>query len=78
MAEMLQYFTGEEIHAGDRVQHTGEYATVVFVSNGQDEEFMPGYEDYCGGERGVTICDDDGDVRRVGEPDAMLSFLDRG
>ena len=74
----LYYLTGEEVHAGDRVQHNGNYATVVFVSNGDSEEFAPGFEDYTGSERGVMICDDDGGTLHLGEPDAMLSFIDRG
>jgi hypothetical protein len=78
MASGLYYITGEEIHAGDRVQHGDIYATVVFAGDGTDEEFAPGYEDNTGSERGVVICDDDGDVRSIGEPDERLSFIDRG
>lgn len=74
----LLYFTGEEIHAGDRVQHRGEYATVVYVSDGADEEFAPGYEDCSGSERGVILCDDDGSLTTIGEPDEALAFVDRG
>ena len=74
----LYYTSGEEVHAGDRVQHKGSYATVVFVSTGESEEFSPGYEDYTGSDRGVLLCDDDGGTTFVGEPDAMLEFVDRG
>jgi len=74
----LYYTSGEEVHAGDRVQHKGSYATVVFVSTGDSEEYSPGYEDYTGSERGVLLCDDDGATTFVGEPDEMLEFLDRG
>ena len=74
----LQYTTGEEVHSGDRVQYKGTYATVVFVSNGETEEYSPGYEDYIGSAQGVIICDDDGAVISIGEPDEYLSFLDRG
>lgn len=74
----IHYVSGEEVHAGDRVQYNSNYCTVVFVSDGESEEFAPGYEDYTGSERGVMICDDDGDTRFVGEPNEMLSFLDRG
>ena len=77
-ADLLHYATGEEVHAGDRVQRNGEYATVVFVSNGESEEYAPGYEDYIGSDRGVMVCDDDGDIKSLGEPDAMLEFIDRG
>ncbi|HEV2391155.1 MAG TPA: hypothetical protein VG146_02200 [Verrucomicrobiae bacterium] len=76
--EVLHYISGEEVHAGDRVEHQGAFATVVFVSNGESEEFAPGFEDYSGTERGVTISDDDGGVRYIGEPDEMLTFVDRG
>jgi hypothetical protein len=77
-ADLLHYITGEEVHAGDRIQRNGEYATVVFVSNGESEEFAPGYEDYIGSDRGVMVCDDDGGVKFLGEPDEMLEFVDRG
>ncbi len=74
----IQYLSGEEVHAGDRVQYNGDYCTVVFVSNGESEEFEPGYEDYTGSERGVLLCDDDGGTRFIGEPSEILSFVDRG
>lgn len=77
-ADVLHYITGEEVHAGDRVQYHGDYATVVFVSNGEDEEFSPGFEDYTGSERGVMLADDDGETRFIGDPDEMLAFVDRG
>lgn len=77
-ADLLHYLSGEEVHAGDRVQRNGEYATVVFVSNGETEEFSPGYEDHVGSGRGITICDDDGSVQFIGDPDEMLEFIDRG
>jgi hypothetical protein len=77
MASGLYYITGEEVHAGDRVQHGDNYATVVFAGDGTDEEIAPGYEDYTGSDRGVIICDDDGDVRSIGEPDDRLSLIDR-
>jgi len=75
---LMQYLTGEEIHAGDRVQYGGTYATVVFVSDGESEQAAPGYEDYRGTTRGVVLCDDDGVTTDVGEPDEKLCFLDRG
>jgi len=74
----FHYITGEEIHAGDRVQYKGTYARVVFVSDGENEEFSPGFEDYTGSERGLMLCDDDGGSFYVAEPDDVLSFLDRG
>ena len=77
-SDALHYITGEDVHAGDRVQHRGTFATVVFVSTGGSEEFAPGYEDYVGSDRGIMVCDDDGATTFVGEPDEMLSFVDRG
>ncbi len=77
MSSLLFYLSGEEVHAGDRIQYNGGYGRVVFVSNGEDEEFAPGFEDYTGSDRGVMICDDDGGTKFVGEPDERLSFVDR-
>jgi hypothetical protein len=77
-ADTLNYVSGEEVHAGDRVQHKGTYATVVFVSNGTTEEYLPGYEDQVGAERGIMINDDDGVTTSLGEPDESLQFIDRG
>jgi hypothetical protein len=76
-APML-YSTGEEVHAGDRVQYEGIFGTIVFVSDGESEEFSPGYEDHCGARRGVLLRDDDGATSDIGEPDERLSFMDRG
>lgn len=73
----LHYITGEEIHAGDRIQYDQTYGRVVFISDGDNEAFEAGYGEYTGSERGVMICDDDGDVRFVGEPDERLTFIDR-
>jgi len=76
-SDLLHYITGEEVHAGDRVQRNGEYGRVVFVSNGETSEYSPGFEDYVGSDRGVLICDDDGAVQHIGDPDEMLEFIDR-
>jgi hypothetical protein len=78
MDSLMHYISGEEVHAGDRVQYQGNYATVVFVSDGANEEFAPGYEEYTGSDRGIMVCDDDGGTQFVGEPNERLSFLDRG
>lgn len=77
MAELL-YTSGEEVHAGDRVQFSGLFATVVFVTDGEVEEFVPGYDEFTGTDRGVTLKDDDGELIPVGEPDERLEFLSRG
>jgi hypothetical protein len=73
----LFYTTGEEVHAGDRVQYCANFARVVFVSDGDNYEYANGYEDYVGSERGVLICDDDGSVSTLGEPDDQLVFIGR-
>ena len=78
MNSELLYLTGEEVHAGDRVQHRGDYGRVVFVTNGDSCEFSPGYEEYSGSDRGLMICNDDGALTFVSEPDEQLSFIDRG
>lgn len=78
MENELRYITGEEVHAGDRVQYNTTYATVVFVSDGTNEEFEPGYAEYSGSDRGIIICDDDGEVTVLGDPDERLTFIDRG
>ena len=77
MDATLYYISGEEVHAGDRVQRMGDYATVVFVSTGESEEFAPGYEDYTGSDRGILLCDDDGATTFIGDPDEQLVFVDR-
>jgi len=77
-SDILHYTSGEEVHAGDRVQHSGGYATVVFVSDGESEEFSPVYGDYAGVRRGIVLCDDDGNIKTIGDPDELLQFMDRG
>ncbi len=72
------YITGEEVHAGDRVQHRGTFGTVVVVSAGDNSEFSPGYEDHSGADRGILVCDDDGTVNFVHETDVDLTFIGRG
>lgn len=74
----LHYLSGEEVHAGDRVQYRGGFATVVFISNGESEEFSPGYGDYSGSDCGILVRDDDGATTFLGESDENLSFVDRG
>jgi len=74
----LLYITGEEVHAGGRVQHRGTFGTVVVVSAGEKSEFSPGYEDHAGTDRGIMVCDDDGIVNFVPEADEELSFIGRG
>ena len=76
--EPLRYTTGEEVQLGDRVQHAGGFATVVVVSNGESYETAPGYEDYAGMDRGLTICDDDGELLTVDDTDERLVFFERG
>jgi hypothetical protein len=74
----LLYTSGEDIHAGDRVQYRGTYATVVVVSDGENYELASGYEDHAGAERGVIICDDDGSLTTLNDYDDQLIFVERG
>jgi hypothetical protein len=76
--DFLHYVSGEDVHTGDRIQYQGVFATVVFVNHGETEEYSPGYEDYIGSERGLIICDDDGGITSIGEPDGQVEFVDRG
>ena len=62
---------------GDRVQYRGTFGTVVFVSDGETEEFAPGYEDYRGSERRIVVCDDDGGVQSLSEAEEDLVFVER-
>lgn len=71
------YASGGVIRAGDRVHYQEGYATVVFVSNGEREEYAPGYEDFRGQDAGVIICDDDGETTFVREGDEALSLAHR-
>jgi hypothetical protein len=74
----LLYTTGEEVHAGDRVQYRAVFGTVVYVSDGETCEYATGYEDYSGADRGLMVCDDDGVLNTVGEQDEQLVFVGRG
>lgn len=76
--EQLRYTSGEEIQLGDRVQLAGTYATVVVVSGGESYQTAPGYEDYAGIERGLMICDDDGELTSLDDMDERLVFIERG
>ena len=77
-ADLLYYTTGEEIQLGDRVQYGGTIATVVVVSDGENYQLAPGYEDYAGAERGLIVCDDDGTRNTITETDERLIFVERG
>jgi hypothetical protein len=77
-AELLHYTSGEEVQLGDRVTFDGTLATVVVVSDGENYQLAPGYEDQAGVERGVIIADDDGTLTTLGDTDARLVFVDRG
>jgi hypothetical protein len=74
-SERLVYLTGEDIHVDQRVRYRGVPATIVFVSDGDNEEFAPGYEDYSGYERGVLLCDDDGATTFLPEANEDLELL---
>ena len=77
-AELLHYPTGEEIQLGDRVRYGGTFATVVVVSDGENNQLASGYEDYSGAERGLMVCDDDGTLNSISETDEQLVFVERG
>ena len=77
-AELLHYTTGEEIELGDRVQYGGTFATVVVISDGENYQLAPGFEDYAGAERGLLICDDDGTTNSINDADEQLTFVERG
>ena len=71
------YLTGAAVRAGDRVQYRGDFAKVVFVSNGEDSESWPGYEGYSGYDRGLVLCDDDGTTNMLTETDEDLVLVTR-
>ena len=77
-AELLHYSSGEDVQLGDRVQFNGAYATVVAISDGENYQLAPGYEDYAGAQRSVIVCDDDGEVSSLDDSDTRLIFMDRG
>ncbi len=72
---MQHYFNGDTVHVRDRVRFKGVAATVVFVTDGEEGEFSPGYEDYYGHEAGLMICDDDGDLTFLHEPAEDLELI---
>jgi hypothetical protein len=76
-ANLPHYLSGGEVHVGDRVRYKGTSANVVFVTDGDEGEFAPGYEDYYGHEAGLMICDDDGDMTFLPEPTEDLEFVHR-
>ena len=76
-AKLPYYMTGGEVHAGDRVRYRGNAATVVFVTDGDEGEFAPGYQDYYGHEAGIMLSDDDGDLTLITEPNEDLEFVHR-
>lgn len=71
------YLSGGEVHAGDRVRFKGTAANVAFVSDGDEGEFSIGYEDYYGHEAGLMLCDDDGELVFLAEPNEELEFVRR-
>ena len=76
MKSVIQsYFNGEAIHIRDRVRYKGVSGTIVFVTDGDEGEFSPGYEDYFGHEAGLMFSDDDGDLTFLREPDEDLELV---
>jgi hypothetical protein len=74
---MPRYRTGAQIHAGDRVRYDDNFARIVFVSNGDQFESMPGYDDRRGQDAGILICDDDGATKLLNCDDQKLEFVRR-
>lgn len=74
---LARYLSGAAVRIGDRVRHREHFATVVFVSNGDREDFASGYEDYRGHEAGIIISDDDGETTYVRDGDPELEMLHR-
>ena len=73
----MNYATGDAVHAGDRVQYRGTFAKVVFVTDGEESESWPGYENYSGYDRGLVVCDDDGTISVLNDLDEELVFVSR-
>jgi hypothetical protein len=72
------YLNGGEVHAGDRVRYKGASAKVVFVSDGDNGEFAPGYADYLGHEPGIMLCEDEeNEMVFISEPDEDLELVAR-
>jgi hypothetical protein len=69
------YVTGQEVRAGDRVRYGEAMATVVIVSDGDSGEFAHGYEDYFGGQAGITLSNDDGELTFLAEPGEDLELI---
>ena len=47
------------------------------MTDGDESESSPGYENYSGYDRGLVICDDDGTTKVLGEPDEQLVLVNR-
>jgi hypothetical protein len=71
------YMSGGEVQVGDRIRYKGVAGNVVFVSDGENGEFATGYEDYFGHQAGIMVCDDDGVLNFIVEPDESLEFVRR-
>jgi hypothetical protein len=65
--ERPRYWDGQEVHAGDRVNHAGQSATVVFVVG--PNEFLNGFEpsDWASVGPGFMVRQDDGQLFFYGE-----------
>lgn len=72
---LLHYLGGGEVRVGDRVRYKGVAGRVVFVSDGEDGEFSPGFSDYRGYEAGLMIFGDDGEMMFVIEPNEFLELI---
>ena len=69
------YLAGGQVHAGDRVRYKGESGKIVFVTDGEEGEFLPGYHDHEGCDAGIMFCSDDGELTFLGTPDENLEYI---
>ncbi len=69
------YRSGGAVHAKDRIRYKGTAGRVVFVSDGDREEFATGYAEYQGHEAGIMISDDDGELTFFREADEELVLV---
>jgi hypothetical protein len=76
-SKLLSYSSGQDVQLRDRVEYRGVFATVVFVTDGEDSEWSPGYEGYSGYDRGLVVRDDDGTLTSVQETDEQLVLARR-
>jgi hypothetical protein len=75
--QLPHYLTGGEVRAGDRVNYKGVPYRVVFVSDGDNGDFLPGYSDYLGQEAGIMLRGEEDALTFLPEPDEDLELVER-